>query len=188
MKGEIKNIVILVLLILGAYFYFNSPVITEIKEVVTVEERIVIVKDSTETKEIGAPEIKYIPRDMIVYRDSIVYLKKDDTTAIKVNEYNELLKTDNVTARLKILTTGELKKVFGKFDTKEKIKTVTTLKKKYVQKSNIYLGGYVGISNNQNDIDFSFTMDYSIKNKYILGAKYSPFTGSYGIKFGIKMF
>ena len=188
MKITIKDIIIIILIIISIYFYFDRTVIQEVKETSSIEEVIIEKKDSTETKDISKPIIKYISKNNIIYKDSIIYVSKKDTSSIQVNEYNELLKTENVTARLKILTTGELKKVFGKFDTKEKIKTVTTLKKKYVQKSNIYLGGYVGISNNQNDIDFRFTMDYSIKNKYILGAQYSPFTGSYGIKFGIKMF
>lgn len=184
MSNKTKNLIIVVLLLLAAYVYFTDDVVEKIVEKTTVKIQVVE-KTDTIFKTVFKPStIRYIDR----VRDKLVYVDRSVTGAIKVNEYREVFKSNNSTADLTILTTGELKSVSGTITTNDTITKITTIRDNYIIKSNLYIGLGAESVKNLEKLDLKLTLDYVLKDKLIFGVGYSPFTKSFGLKVGMKVF
>lgn len=183
MSSKTKNIIILALLLFSIYLLVNRPVINEVKENKVIEEKIVIVKDTIQTEIKSKPIVRYINSENVVIHDTVHI----DTSLTKVNEYNEELVNQFVKANIKVLTNGELKGLSGEFEVKEKTKTITITRDNYIIKSNLYLGSVFESNNNLNKFDIRITADYTIRNKHIIKAGYSPFSKYFYLGFGFKL-
>lgn len=177
LKWDKRNtiIIVLVALIMILFFTRNEPIIGETKEVLT--ERIVKVEvhDTIEIikTEIAEPEIKYIVEE----KDSI-----------RVNEYKQKIESNNAVADLTIQCTGELKSIFGTITTEKVTKFVTKEKTTFLRDNKLYFGIELQNTPLYQGIDLNLAADFTIKDKWIVGAKYSPFSKSFGIKLGRTIF
>ena len=134
-------------------------------KVVTKTEYIKVTDTITRVKIQEKPIIRYVHRTKTVKgNDSIIYLSKKDSTSIQANEYKTKLESNNATADLSILTTGELLDVSGVIHYTQKETTVERFK----NASGLFLYGQGSIGNKEmQEIGVGF--DYVIKNKYIAG-------------------
>lgn len=159
-----KQIIILILAIAFAIFFTRK---CQGEKIVTVTETEYILKtDTINTVEIKkVPYPKYITKiKTIDGKDSIVYVDKKTRQAIKVNEFEAVVKTDSSRADLIITSTGEVLQVKGTITYNQK-NTVTTITKTRPM-SGLFLYG-------QTSLDFQdvgIGLDYQFKNKIILGA------------------
>ena len=135
MKGT-KNIIIIVLILLAAYVYFTDDVVERVIETTTFKIKVVENTDTIVMTVFKPSKIRYIDR----VKDSLVYVDSTHTGALKVNEYKEVFKSNNSTADLTILTTGELKSVAGTITTQDTITTINTVRDNYIIKNNLFIG------------------------------------------------
>lgn len=145
----------------------------------------------TVTDTITKVEIKEIPKTVFVEKvktikgkDSIIYVNKPTDTTIQANEYKTKLESNNATANLKIVTTGELIDVKGTIDYTQTNTTITKIK----DKSGLFLyGGTSVLPALQN---YEIGLDYQIRNKVLIGASISHVQNQTYInaKIGIKIF
>ena len=185
---KIYNIIPYAIIILLILFVFKQC--QEEPETITTIEYITKTDTITNTVIKEIPTVKYVTKIKTEKgKDSIVYIK--DTTdiatpIIKANEYKASLKSNNATAALDILTTGELLDVKGTITYKEKQTTITTFKDRSV------LYGYAEASVKPVFERVEVGLDYTIKNKWIVGTSVSynnvSNTGNINVKVGIKIF
>lgn len=118
-------------------------------------------------------------------KDTIIYKNVPSETTISAKQYDAVVKTDSSRADLKITTTGELLDVQGTITYNQKETTITKIK----PKSGLFL--YLeGSLNNRDRTEIG--LDYTLRNKYILGASasYNNLTKSVYVnaKLGIRIF
>ena len=187
LKLNYKYIITVAVLVLS--FILINKCVEQEPEIVVKEK--VVYKTVTDTitkveiKEV--PKVKYVTKVQTVKgKDSIVYVSKETNNAIEVNEYNTELKSNNATANLKILTTGELIDVKGSITYKQKETTIETIKKR--NKSGLFIYGETSIQPALQRYELG--LDYQFKNTIILGvstsyndtAKQTYFNAKIGIK------
>ena len=131
----------------------------------TVTEYVKVTDTITKTI-ISEPEKIYVERVKTLQgKDSIIYVDKKTSTAIQVNKYDTKLESNNATADLNIVTTGELLEVTGVINYTQENTTTTITKIK--PESGLYIYGKLPISNfNTPEIGAI----YQFKNKIMLGA------------------
>jgi len=159
---KIAPYIILVILAMVIFRQCNEEpkIITKTK--VEYVDRIDTIKDVVIQE---VPTVRYIEKvKTIKGKDSIVYL--DDNEGIKANEYNTQLNSNNATATLKILTTGELLDVSGTINYKEKVITEKTTE--FKNNSGVFLYGQTSVVPQFEQ--FAIGVDWQIKNTIIIGA------------------
>jgi len=139
----------------------------------TVIEYLKVTDTITKTI-ISEPEKIYVERvKTLKGKDSIIYVDKKTSTAIQVNNYDTKLESNNASADLNIVTTGELLEVTGTINYTQENKTTTITE--YKSKSGLFLYGKVPVSNfNSPEIGVL----YQFKNSLIIGSgvQYNNFT------------
>lgn len=178
-------IIILFFVVLGIYqlFYSKDPPPPEI--ITKVEYKSII--DTIYKTIIKPPKTVYIYKK----KDSIIYMDRTamppDIPTIKANEFTTTLTSNNATARLQIITTGELLDVKGNIIYQEKNTTIESI----IYKTNNCLYIYGETSIFPRFEEFKIGVDYTIKNKFIIGtnagynAAYKH--GTVNIKIGFKI-
>ena len=164
----------------------NAEPITTIK---TQTEYIKVYDTITETVFVDKPIIKYVNKVKTIRgKDSVVYVSKNDSAAIKSNSYETVLKSNNSSAYLNILTTGELLEVTGVIESQKKIITNNITKR--TNNSGVFL--YVETSILPQLQRYEVGVDWQIKNKFILGTSidYNSIskTSHVNVKVGIRIF
>jgi len=187
MKNIYKNIIFIVVAILATFFILKQCE-EEPKIVTTTKIEYVTIRDTITVTEISKPIVKYVQRLKTVKgKDSIVYVSSSDSTAIKANQFSTILKSNNATANLLILTTGELLSVSGTITYTQENKTVETLKT--INGSGLFIYGQGSIQSKSQQ--FGVGLDYVIRNKFIIGtsASYNNFsnTVNFNVKLGIRI-
>lgn len=174
-KWNIKNSIIIILSIIVIILFLtrDNQTVSETKEIIKEKIIKVEVKDTIYTKKISPPIIKYIIKD---------------NDSVKINEYKQKLESNNATANLTIHTTGHLQNVFGTITTEKVTKIVTKEKKIFLRDNKLFLGLEAEKNNINKSVDLNLSADFVVKDKWILGAKYSPFTNSFGLKIGRNIF
>lgn len=170
MKTIFKIVPYLITVVLAIFLMHKC---SEEPEIIT--ETVVKYKTVHDTIKQVEIQTEYIPKYVtkvktVKGKDSIVYVK--DTTGIaviKANEYKAEVKSNNATADLNILTTGELLDVSGVITYKEKETTTTITKTKH--KSGLFI--YSESAVNPVFERAAIGLDYQIKNKFIIGANVS---------------
>ena len=136
-------------------------------------------------------KINYIKgKDVIKWRDSLIYIDTSgiETPIVKAQEYPAVLKANNATANLSILTTGKLLGVQGVINYQEKVKTIEVVK--YKNNSGLFLYGETSVIPQFQQ--YKVGLDYTIRNSIIVGTsigydtKYN--SGIVNVKFGIRIF
>ena len=109
-----------------------------------------------------------------------MYVNKADSTTIAANEFKAKLTSNNATADLKILTTGELLSVTGKITPQEKRITTTKIK----DKSGLYIYGMLPLNKT---VSPEVGALYQLRNKMFIsgGVQYNDLTKSIDFKVGI---
>ena len=128
------------------------------------------------------------PKDVIFYKTDTIHEKETvfikNSNPIKAKEYDTKLESNNATADLKIITTGELLDVQGVITYPEK---ETTLIK---PKSGLFLNLETSVKPTFERVGVS--LDYQIKNKWLIGvgASYNNQVkqGYINAKIGFKLF
>lgn len=175
-------------LVFGIIIVFILKQCEEKPDIRTITKIEYIDRTDTITKTIiSKPKVKYIIKTTTIKgKDSIIYVDRETNETIKANQFSTILKSNNATANLLILTTGELLDVSGTISYKEKVTTVKTTKT--VHASGMFIYGQ-GSPKSQN---IQIGLDYVIKNKWIIGTSvdYNNFTNSmnFNFKIGFKIF
>jgi hypothetical protein len=158
-------------------------------EVIIKTETKYVQKHDTIIKTIiSEPEKIYITKTITKKgKDSIIYVKKEDSSAIAVNKYNTTIKSNNASADISIVSSGEVLDVFGVIHYKEKETIVNTFKT--TNKSGVFL--FVESELSKTPERFAVGVDWQIKNKILLGASldYNDLTQSanFNIKVGLRI-
>ena len=157
-----KYLPYVILLILAALLFKECQ---KPDKIVTTTKYVKVTDTITRVEIQKEPVIRYVQRTKTVKgNDSIIYVSKADSTSIQANEYKTTLTSNNATARLKILTSGELLDVSGVIDYKQKETTINTVK----NASGLFLYGEGSVGNKELQ-QFGIGLDYQIKNKYLIG-------------------
>lgn len=193
-------VLIIIAFLVGWVIYDKVTEPEEIKRDIKIEyERI---RDSIkETMIYPDPEVIYIdttadkiiylkPDEIIKIKDSIIYVDSSGVgqPAIKANQFDAVLKSNNATADLQILTTGTLLNVTGIIEYEKEIKTIETTKTIIKNGGFIYLETSVFPAIQRYEVG----IDYTIRNKFILGSSVSydsnSSQGYVNFKFGYRIF
>lgn len=193
-------VLMIIFLLIGWVIYDKVTTPDKIKVDVKIEyERI---RDSIKSTMIYPdPEVIYVDvtKEKIIYldaeqiiktKDSIVYIDSSGTEqpAIKANQFNTILKSNNASADLHILTTGRLLNVTGVIEYDKEIKTIETTKTIIKNGGFIYLESSVFPALER----YELGIDYTIRNRFILGSSVSydsnSSQGYVNFKFGYHIF
>lgn len=182
-------IIILFFFGFGIYSLFFGKVP---KPIIKTKVEYITRVDTVKETIIKPPKIVYIDTSgpIIKYLDSIIYRSGPEPkkTTIEAQEYSTTLTSNNATAELQIITTGELLDVKGNIIYQEK--NTTTESVIYKTNNCLYLYGETSIFPRLEE--FKLGVDYTIKNKFIIGIN-AGYNGQYkhgsvNIKFGFNPF
>lgn len=192
MKKNIIRFIVLVVLIIAIAFLVKKreaqpKVITKTKvdyNKIVDSIKSTLISEKPKTVYIDTGSTKYIKgREVVRWRDSIVYVPVANDNTISANEYKTQLKSNNATADLKIVTTGELLDVTGTINYQEK-ETITTITKVKPQ-SGLFLYGET--STNPFFERAALGLDYQFKNTIIIGTSVSYNNVAKNVNFNVKL-
>lgn len=185
---RIINIILVIALIVALIFINKQcneepEIITEtVTKVVTVHDTITKVEIQEMPKPVYVEKIKTVKG-----KDSIIYVDKPTDTSIQAKQYDTELKSNKATAKLKIMTSGELLDVKGVITYPEK-ETLTTITKK-MNKGGLFIYGESSVQPVFERA--AIGLDWQIKNKFIIGSSFSynnlSKSTNFNIKVGIKI-
>jgi hypothetical protein len=182
--NKYKNIIFIVIGFLLVIFIIRACE-KEPKIVIKTETKTEYIRDTFIKTIISEPKTVYVQRIKTIEGETkVVYLDKPiDSSTIKGLEYETVLKSNNATANIKIVSTGELLDVQGTIDFPKE--TITTTITKSSAKSGLFVFGQVPI--NQNQINIEVGALYQFKNTFgIMGSvQYNEFTKGVDLKAGL---
>jgi hypothetical protein len=154
----------------------------EPKIVIKTETKYIKVTDTITKTIISEPKTVYVKKYVDVKGETqIVYLDKQDTSALPAKEYKTKLKSNNAVADIKILTTGDLLDVSGVITYNEKETTTTITKTR--AKSGLFIYGSAPL--NINSVEAGLLYQFKNTVGIMVGIEYNDLTNSADIKVGL---
>lgn len=156
----------------------------EPKTITKTKIEYVKVTDTITKTIISKPKTVYVERyKTIKGNDTIIYKDKPTDSTIKANEYKTKLLSNNATANLEIVTTGELLDVKGTIDYTQTNTTTTITKIK--PKSGLFIYADVPINTNLSNIEAGLLYQHKNTILFKAGIQNNNLTSSADIIVGI---